>query len=202
MIKLLMTFILLSGCAYADDKPASGADKSAAKPAQSEEARSEYYDTERFSCQPPAGWDINRNKAGEDKIKVIEVEMLGPRSESAPVMIYATYYAKGNRDFKTYSDFVAQNSKDAIGRTQTPTRKYSPVKESAVKGKKTLSFDREVKEFLSPEGSSEESVLVKESFHVMPAKEGFFVLHYYAPVSVYDKHLPAFRKLISTFKTR
>jgi len=42
-------------------------------------------------------------------------------------------------------------------------------------------------------------VRVREKFYVLPAKEGFFVLHYYSPASVFNKYLPVFKKLISTF---
>lgn len=206
MIKLLFTFFLLTGCSYADDIPAAATQKTAAKapaavkPAAA--AKSSLYDMGRFTCQVPAGWEASRDQASEEKNKIYELQLLGPRAEKAPVMIYAAYYAKDNKEFKTYSEFTARNAKDAIGRTETPTRKYSPVKETVLNGMKALTFERTVKEFLHPESDSEESVRVKETFYVLPAKEGFFVLHYYAPVSVYDKHLPVFKKLIATFKPK
>jgi len=201
MLKLLLSFFLLSGCSYAEDNaPAAQPKAAAAKPAQSAAAKDPAYVMERFTCLVPAGWEISRDKASEAKNKIYELGLIGPRAENAPVMIYAAYYAKDNRDFKTYPEFVTRNSKDAIGRTETPTRKYSAVTETTLGGKKALAFEREVKEFLHPESTSEESVQVREKFYVLPAKEGFFVLHYYAPVSAFNKHLPVFKKFLSTFK--
>jgi len=215
MLKLLLAFFLLSGCSYADDnapgtvaEPSDGrkaAESAPVKPKASGNAgqnaavKHEPYNMDYFTCQVPAGWEAGRDKASEAKNKIYELELLGPRVESAPVMIYAAYYAKDNGDFKTYDEFIERNSKDAIGRTETPTRKYTPVKETALNGIKAFSFEREVKEFLHPESTSEESVRVREKIYVLPAKEGFFVLHYYSPVSAFNKHLPVFKKLISTF---
>jgi hypothetical protein len=183
-----------------EGRPAPVSTAAAGKPAQSSRTKYTRYDMAYFTCQVPADWEAGRDRTAEAKTGIYELELLGPREGKAPVLIYAAYYSKDNRDFKTYSDFIKRNSKDAIGRTQTPTRKYSLVKETALNGKKTFSFEREVKEFLHPESDSEESVSVRESFYVLPAKNGFFVLHYYAPVSAYEKHLPAFKNLAGTFK--
>ncbi|OGS54869.1 MAG: hypothetical protein A3J79_08560 [Elusimicrobia bacterium RIFOXYB2_FULL_62_6] len=153
-----------------------------------------------FKCAVPKAWEQKRDQAAEGKTKIYEVELLGPRVENAPVMILVGYYAKDNKDFRDYKDFIERNSKDTIGRTETPTSKYSPVKESALNKKKAFSFERDVKEFLHPEGSSDEFVMVKEKFYVLPAKEGFHVLHYYAPQSAFSRHLAVFNKVASTFK--
>ncbi|MBU2573967.1 MAG: hypothetical protein KKH28_07835 [Elusimicrobia bacterium] len=191
MIKTIL-ILSLAGGAFAGDK-------SAPKAAGAGYTRFNM-ENNYFNCEIPKTWELKRDKQAEAKSKIYEIELLGPRVGKAPVMIYAAYYAKDNRDFKTYSDFIERNAKDAIGRTETPTRKYTPVKKSALNRKKAFRFEREVKEFLHPESDSEEFVLVKEKFYVLPAKEGFHVLHYYAPKSVFAKHLRVFNKLASTFK--
>ena len=154
-----------------------------------------------FSCEIPKNWELKRDREVEAKHKIYEIQLLGPRVEKAPVMIYAAYYVKDNRDFTDYRDFIERNSKDAIGRTKTPTRKYTPVKKSAVNTKKAFGFEREVQEFLHPESTSEEFVMVKEKLYVIPAKEGFFVLHYYAPKTAYVQYLSVFNHIVSTFTT-
>jgi hypothetical protein len=179
--------------------PGFAAGQAADKPAA---PRFVQYDMGRFSCQVPGAWEASRDRDGEARRKIYELELLGPRAENAPVMIYASYYAQGNTDFKTYSGFIERNSRDAVGRTKTPTRKYSPVKETKLNGGKAFSFERDVKEFLDPEGDSEETVAVREKFYVLPGKDGFFVLHYYAPVSAFAKNLPLFSKMAETCKVK
>lgn len=192
MLRTILLLSLTSGAFAADGKPAP-------KAAGAEYTRFNM-ENNYFNCDIPKAWELKRDKTAEAKSKIYEIELLGPRIENAPVMIFAAYYAKDNKDFKDYSDFIERNAKDAIGRTETPTRKYTPVKERALNRKKTFGFEREVKEFLHPESDSQEFVLVKEKFYVIPAKEGFHVLHYYAPKLAFAKYLSVFKKLAATFK--
>ena len=198
MLKLLLTFSLLtcgaSACAQAAPEKAAAPAKSA--PA----AKATRYNMESFTCEIPGGWEVKRDKEKEAKAKIRKLELLGPRAENAPVLIYAAHYRKGSAAFADYKDFIDRNSKNILGETESETEKFSPVKETSLAGKKAFEFDSEIKEYLHPESSSDESVMIKEKFYVVPAKDGFFVLHYYSPVSAFTKNLPAFKKLVSTFK--
>lgn len=195
MIRTLLILSLAGGAIAADGKPAPKAAPKAPAIEYTQFSLNSY-----FKCDVPKAWELKRDEAAEAKSRIYEIELLGPRAEDAPVMIFAAYYAKDNKDFKDYKDFLERNAKDAIGRTDTPTRKYSPVKEGTLNKKKAFSFERDVKEFLHPNSDSDAFVMVKEKFFVLPAKEGFHVLHYYAPVSAFPKHLAVFNKVATSFK--
>ena len=198
MLKLLLTFSLLTCGASAG---AQAAPEKAAAPAKSAQAAKDTrYNMESFTCEIPGGWEVKRDKEKEVKAKIRKLELLGPRAENAPVLIYAAHYRKGSAAFTDYKDFIDRNSKNILGETESETEKFSLVKETSLAGKKAFEFDSEIKEYLHPESKSDESVVIKEKFYVIPGGDGFFVLHYYAPASAFDKHLPVFNKLVSTFK--
>ncbi|HBB67550.1 MAG: hypothetical protein A2X28_00760 [Elusimicrobia bacterium GWA2_56_46] len=197
MIKLLFSILLLSGCGGANDgaREAPGRERPAAKTDEKPGVAAE-----RFACETPSGWEIKRDREKEKKTKILKLELVGPREGNAPVLIYAAFYGTGNASFSDHADFIERNSKNILGETQSDTEKFSPVKETSLAGKKTFEFDSEIKEYLNPESKSAESVVIKEKFYVIPAKDGFFVLHYYAPAPAYNKYLPVFKKLTATFK--
>ena len=141
-----------------------------------------------FSCDVPADWKRN---------KTPKLELVGPRAEKSPVLIYAAFYAKDGKYFDGFQDFIDRNSKDSWGETED---KYGPVKETALGGRKAFAFDREVKTSINPESPSGGTVQIYEKFYVIPAADGFFSLHFYAPKSVSGKHLPVFERLAKTFK--
>ena len=47
---------------------------------------------------------------------------------------------------------------------------------------------------------SDESVMLKEKFYVLPAKNGFFVFRFSAPRAVFSEHLPVFERVTRTSK--
>jgi hypothetical protein len=198
MLKLLLTISLFSGALSAGAQAAPGKAAAPAKPAQA--IKYTRYNMESFTCEIPGGWEMKRDKEKELKTKIRKLELSGPRAENAPVLIYAAHYLKGSAAFADYKDFIERNSKNILGETKSDTEKFSPVKETSLAGKKAFEFDSEIKEYLHPESKSDESVMVKEKFYVVPAKDGFFVLHYYSPAASFNKHLPVFKKLVSTFK--
>ncbi|OGR65396.1 MAG: hypothetical protein A2X31_10210 [Elusimicrobia bacterium GWB2_63_22] len=150
-----------------------------------------------FSCDVPADWKQERDLEREKRNKTPKLELVGPRAEKSPVLIYAAFYAKDGKYFDGFQDFIDRNSKDSWGETED---KYGPVKETALGGRKAFAFDREVKTSINPESPSGGTVQIYEKFYVIPAADGFFSLHFYAPKSVSGKHLPVFERLAKTFK--
>lgn len=115
--------------------------------------------------------------------------------------LYVSYFSKTNKYFKDYKDYVDSNSTDDLG-IAPETDKYGPVKTTALGKRKAFEFEREEKEYLHPESKSDESVMLKEKFYVLPAKAGFFVMHFSAPKDIFSKHLPVFERVARTFKGR
>lgn len=161
-------------------------------------------DNNYFSCVIPADWQFTRDASYEEEDGIYGIELAAPGSGRAPALIFVTYYAPGNADFKGHDDFLARNSKNSLGETKSPTETYGPVRKADVGKSKAKGFSlaRERKRFLHPEGKSEESVVLRELLYVVPAaaKGGFHVLHFSAPGADYGKHLPVFRRLADSFK--
>lgn len=161
-------------------------------------------DKDYFSCVIPAGWKFTRDTSYEEEDGIYGIELAAPKSGKAPALIFVTYYAPGNADFKGHDEFLARNSKNALGETKSPTETYGPVKKAVIGSAKAKGFSmaRERKRFLHPEGKSEESVVLRETIYVVPAakKGGFHVLHFSAPKDDYGKYLPVFRRLADSFK--
>ncbi len=161
-------------------------------------------DDDRFSCVIPADWKLTRDTAYEEEDGIFGIELTAPKSGKAPVLIFVTYYAPDNADFRGHDDFLARNSKNSLGETRSPSETYGPVKKAEVGKSKVKGFSlaRERRRFLHPEGKSEESVVVRELMYVAPAaaKGGFHVLHFSAPKADYGKYLPVFRRLADSFR--
>ncbi len=157
-----------------------------------------------FSCELPADWQFTHDEAYQEEDGIYGVELTAPKAGKAPAVIYVTYYAQGNADFKDKDDFIKRNSRNALGETKSPTETYGPVKKTAVGKAKAAAFTmvNEEKRFLYPESRSEESVVMKEMFYVVPAAKGggFHVLHFSAAKADYGKYLPVFRRLADSFK--
>jgi len=149
-----------------------------------------------FTCALPADWGRQDDelKPGD---KTYLLLLLGPRAENAPVMIFVSFFGPGNDDFKDYADFVTRNTTDPW-----EDKPVAEARKITLNGRNALWFEREAKKFLHPESKSDESVMIKEKFYVLLAKDraGFFVLHYSAPSSVFAEHLAAFEKVASTFE--
>lgn len=158
-------------------------------------------DNNYFSCEIPKNWEFERNKEYEEKYKVYKVRLFGPGIEKSPTTIYVTFYAKENKLFKDHNDFIERNSKDVFSGTGDEDEKYTPVKQVTLNKNKAFYFESETKEYLNPESKSEEFVIVKERYYVIPSKNGFYVLHYLASKPAFQKYLRVFKRVVSSFKT-
>ncbi len=149
-----------------------------------------------FTCALPAGWSRQDDelKPGDTTYQLL---LIGRRAENAPVLIFLSFFGPGNDDFKDSADFVTRNTTDFWeDKPKTEARK------TTLNGRNALWWEWEEKTFLHPESKSDESVMIKEKFYVLLAKDrvGFFVLHYSAPSSVFAEHLPVFEKVAGSFE--
>ncbi len=153
-----------------------------------------------FSCSVPSDWELKREKDKDEEYKIYEIELVAPRSGKVPTTIFVSYYAKDNEDFNDHNDFIARNSKNAFGETSNAREQYGPVKDITLGGRKGFSLSRERSVFLHPESKSDESAQKKEKLYIVPAKEGFFVLHFSAEKALFDANLKVFEKVAASFK--
>lgn len=157
-------------------------------------------DNNYFSCQVPADWSQERDKDKDEEYKIYEVQLLSPKTGKAPTSIFVSYYAKDNGDFNDYKDFVKRNSRNVAGETKSARELYEPVKDITLAGRKAQLLARERMVFLHPESKSDESVQLKEKLYVLPAKAGFYVLHFSAPKDLFLSNQSVFEKVAKSFK--
>ncbi len=157
-------------------------------------------DNNYFSCVIPADWTLEREKERDEEYKIYEIQLIGPSVGPETMSIFVSYYAKDNADFNGHQDFINSNSKNAMGETKNSRETYEPVKEIKLSGRRAQLLERERKVFLFPQSKSDESVQIKEKIYVLPAKAGFYVLHFKAPSEAYPKYLPVFERVAGSFR--
>jgi len=69
-------------------------------------------------------------------------------------------------------------------------------------GRDAFELTRERMVFLHPEGKADDSVQLEEKMYVLPAKEGFYVLHFRSPGTLFSKYSPVFEHICKTFMGR
>lgn len=157
-------------------------------------------DKNYFSCIVPVDWDLEREKERDEEYRIYEIQLIGPDVGRETMSIFVSFYAKDNEDFNGYRDFVKSNSSNVAGETKTSRENYQPVKNVKVAGRKAKLLVRERQVFLFPNSKSDDSVKIKEKLYVLPAKAGFYVLHFKAPSEAYPAYLPVFERVAESFK--
>ena len=164
-----------------------------------------------FTAQIPNGWSKLESRfdyAGKDD-NVTGIKLQGPQNKlGANAKISVIYYEYGGffSDYKEYIELV-QNS---------PTRENIPKKERykhiKVGAKKAISFEIKTFELIFEQSINKlpdtgadykfvppyKKVSMLEEYIVVPAKRGFFVLCYEAPVDIRKECTPLFGKVIKS----
>jgi len=157
-------------------------------------------DNNFFSCSVPAAWSQERNKEQDEEYRIYEVQLLAPKAGKAPTSITVSYYAADNEDFNGHEDFIKRNSRNVAGETKSPRENYQPVKKTTLAGRAVFELARERLVFLHPNSKSDESVQLKEKLYVLPAKAGFYVLHFSAEKAVFAANSAVFERVAKSFK--
>ena len=160
-----------------------------------------YTEENYFSVVFPSDWVKKDSGFGlsKDEKKVYGVEMFGPVSDGLAVIIGVQYYAPENLVHKTPERFVKLHSQPALG-VNLDGRVYGKVKSGKAGGCSTKVFERKVFEYLPPDALHPKKIPVYESFTVVPVKNGFYVLRYYAPMAIAKANLKAYEAVLASFK--
>ena len=159
-----------------------------------------HMDNDYFSCSVPDGWTLERDKDKDEEYRIYEIQLLAPKAEKTPISVFVSYYAKDNEDFNGYEDFVKRNSRNVAGETKNKREIFESAKNITLAGRKGFELSRERLVSLYPKSKSDESVRLKEKLYVLPAKEGFYVLHFSAQKTAFIAYLPVFEKISKSFK--
>lgn len=193
-----LTLALITICVAASAAMAAPAAKTKAKA----EAPFKEYAMENgfFTCSIPSDWSVEHDADKDAEYKIYEIQLIAPKGDKAPVFIYVSYYAKDNEDFNNYEDFVRRNSRNVAGETRNKRELYETPKKIELSGRKAVELVRERMVYLHPETKSDDSVQLKEKMYVLPAKEGFYVMHFSAPKAAFITNLKVFEKVAKSFK--
>jgi len=83
---------------------------------------------------------------------------------------------------------------------QIEGERYSAVKNVKIAGRPARQFDRTSFEFVPPNLAHSKKVAIFERYAVIVAKEGFFVLNYYAPMDAARANIKHYEALLASFK--
>ena len=76
------------------------------------------------------------------------------------------------------------------------------VSEILVAGRKARRLVNDTSEFVPPSSMNSKEILIREEHVAFPAAEGFYVLVYSAPISLFEKNRAAFAQVLAGFKPK
>lgn len=160
-----------------------------------------YTEGKYFSVVFPPGWVQKEEGLGlpAGEKKVYGTEFFGPVAGELAVRIGVHYYAPGNLVHKTPEKFIKLHSQPALG-VNLDGKIYGKVKTGKAGNYYAKLFEREVFEYEPKSALHPEKISVYESFAVAPVKNGFFVLHYYAPKAIAKANLKSYEAVLASFK--
>ena len=154
-----------------------------------------------FSVVFPQGW-VKKEKAlglSDDEKKVYGTEFFGPVADGLAVRIGVHYYAPDNLVQKTPEKFIKLHSQSALG-INLDGKVYGKVKPGKAGNYYAKVFDRKVFEYEPQNALHPKKIHIYESFAVVPVKNGFFVLRYYAPLDLAKASLKSYESVLASFK--
>lgn len=146
-----------------------------------------------FEYAAPAAWSRRPSEGGG-------VVLVGPAdADDVSALITLRHYPPGDADFASFDAFIERQTAPPVFKSSPPTEKRPDV---AVAGRKAKAFARDGAEFVPPGARNTKEVPMREELVAVPAKEGFYLLTYYAPKSLHKKHRRAFESVLKSFKPK
>ena len=141
-----------------------------------------------FEVRAPAGWSVERRTDG--------AVLTGPSSQGLPARVVVRYVRPDHPLHKSADAYMARLTKAST----IPMKgwKDEPLEKLTLAGRPALRLRRETSEFSAPESISPKEVPMREEHVAMPAKEGFYLLIYTAPLALDKAQRPLFRRLVET----
>lgn len=175
---------------------------SAAGPAPAQDTAGQAYtESNYFTVTVPAGW-VKRDEGlglSDAEKKVFGSEFFGPAAGKFAVRIGVHYYAPGNLLHPTPEKFIKLHSQPALG-INTNGKVYGKVAKGKAGNYYAKVFERKTFEYDPPKSLHPDKIHIYEKFHVVPVKNGFYVLRYYAPMDLANANLRHYEALVASFK--
>lgn len=154
-----------------------------------------------FSVTLPAGWTKKEAGLGlaDGEKKVYGAEFFGPESGGIAALIGVRYYAPGNLLHATPEKFIKLHAAPAIG-VNLDGKVYGKVENGKAGNYYAKVFERKTFEYMPKDALHPNKIHIYEKFHVVPVKNGFFVLRYYAPMDLAKASLKQYEAAVASFK--
>jgi len=163
-----------------------------------------------FTCLIPAKWKLARDKAGDEKAGVFEIQLTVP-DKAKPEdgekyfvpdpLVYAGFYSAGNNQGKTFESFTRDYEELSKKRKNSEKSRYESPKKIDFNGKEALEYVYEVYQQIPRGPLFTTKYWLKAKFIVIKAQSGgFYVLAFKSPAEFYDQYLPVFEEVARSFK--
>lgn len=164
-------------------------------------AGQQYSEGKYFTFTVPPGWVKKDEGIGlsDGSKKVYGSDFFGPYRGNFGVRMGVHYYAPGNALHPTYEKFIKLHSAPAIG-VNMDKKVYGKVKSGKAGHYYAKVFERKTYEYDPPTALHPKKIHIYEKFYVVPVKNGFYVLRYYAPMDLARANLKSFEAAVKTFR--
>ena len=166
-------------------------------------------DHDYFTCYLPAYWKLARDREGDEKTGIFEINLTMPEKAKPEdgekyffpdPLIYVGYYSKTNQQNKTYESFSKDYEELALKNEGSAKSHYEKPQQIIFNEKEAKEINYEVYQEIPRGPLFVTKYWLKAKFIVVKAKEGFYVLAYKSPSEFYDRYLPVFEEVAKTFK--
>lgn len=138
----------------------------------------------------PPGWKTERKTDG--------LMLTGPSAEGIDARVVARWVRSDHKLYGTPKAYMARLTKASS--IPTPGWRNGAVENVLVSGRAALRLERDTTDYSSPKSVSPKEVTMREEHVAVPAKDGFYLLVYAAPLSIDAAQRPVFRRLVDDFK--
>lgn len=168
-----------------------------------------------FTVMIPKDWmKVEEGHPYGDLTKITGIKLVGPKNKDGAAITISILYYGGTGIFPTYREFMIRTLNSMV---RTDYDKETVIVETTIAAAPAKTFQIKTfqlihlpaKDWPSPrEGIVYElappsiKVSMIQEYIVIPAHEGFFVLHYGAPEDIADAYRGAFEKVTASFRPR
>ena len=150
-----------------------------------------------FQCEIPQGWYREQYEKFLEKDVGGMMLMAPPEMEGEGVKIFLTHYDQEDQNLlENPGAYVEKYPHAEIGKYHIQ-EKFKANAHPPVSGLPGRWYDRESAITLRQMGKK---ATVKEQLAVIPARKGFYVLHYWAPGGLAGKYAPVFLRVTQSFR--
>lgn len=151
---------------------------------------------DHFQCEIPYGWYLERYEKFLEKDGGGMMLMAPPETEGEGVKFFITYYDQEDGNLlKNPEAYVEKYPHAEISKYHIKEKFRTQPPASGLPGRW---YGRE--STITTRHPFIRKMTVKEQLAVLPARKGFYALHYWAPGELADKYAPVFLRVVKSFR--